>query len=150
MNSELPTIEEFRKVAHAMVDRRLWVEQLLFRVQAVIRARGHNRMRELRQLELAIRMEMDDTRVTKPLYDFIWDTTERFRLRILSMHDGVSDSDLFICSCIHLGLSISDVAEIRNVATSSVNMSRYRLKKKLGLQGHEDLVLYIQNFMEKD
>lgn len=145
MNPHLQSKEEIRKATNSMVDRKLWAEQLLARVQAVMHARGHERLRGLQQLELAIRMEMEDAQVTKPLYHFIWEHSEKLREQLLARHNQLSESDLFLCACIHSGISTTDVADIKGVTPTTINMNRYRLKKKLGLPSHEDLEIYIHN-----
>jgi hypothetical protein len=150
MNTPPRAIEEIRTVTHSLIDKREWAEQLLSRVRAVMHARGKDRLRELRHLELAIQIEIDDTQVTKPLYHFIRDNSERLREKMSAMHGHLSENDLFLCACIYLGISMADVSEIRTVAPSSVIMSRYRLKKKLGLSIHDDLETYIQNCLKTD
>lgn len=147
MNPRLKSKEEIRNVTHSMVDRKLWAEQLLARVKAVLNARGHERVRELHQLELVIRMEMEDAQVTGPLYHFIWENSEKLREKLTVMHNHLSDGDLFLCACIHSGISTTDVADIKGVTPTTINMTRYRLKKKLGLPQHQDLESYINSLI---
>lgn len=148
MNSDPLTTNEIRNLTHSIVDRRLWAEKLLSHVRVMMHARGKDRIRELRQLELTIRLEIDDTRMAKSLYNFIWDHTEKIRDVLSARYHALSENDLFLCACIYLGISTTDVAEIRTIAPSSVNMSRYRLKKKFGLTAHDDLDVYIQTSLK--
>ena len=150
MNIHHPSSEDIRTATHAMLDKRTWAEQLLPRVRAVIHAKGKDRLKELRQLELAIQMEIDDTRLTKTLYHSILDNTETLRKQISLKHALLSENDLFLCACIYLSIPMADVSEIKAVAPSSVIMGRYRLKKKLGLSLHDDLETYIQNNLKND
>lgn len=148
MNTDLPSTNEIRNLTHSLVDRRRWAEKLLSQVQAMIHVRGKDRIRELRQLELTIRLEIEDTRMAKPLYHFICDHTEKLREVLSARYNALSDNDLFLCACIYLGINTTDIAEIRNMAASSVTMSRYRLKKKFGLTAKDDLDVYIQNSLK--
>lgn len=145
MNTPPLSKEQIRKATHFLVDKQLWAAQLLTRVHAVMHAKGNERLKELQQLELAIRIEMEDVQSTEPLYHFIWNNSEKLRGKLLAKHSQLSDSDLFLCACIHCGISMSDVAKIQGVAHATINMKRYRLKKKLGLTPQEDLEMYIYN-----
>jgi hypothetical protein len=150
MNTYNPSVDEIRTVTHTLIDKRTWAEQLLPRVRAVIHAKGKDRLKGLRQLELAIQMEIDDTRLTKTLYQTILDNTETLRKQFSVKHAPLSENDLFLCACIYLSIPMTDVSEIKAVAPSSVIMGRYRLKKKLGLSLHDDLETYIQNGLNTD
>ena len=145
MNTHLHSKEEIKKVTHTLVDKKIWAEQLLTRVQAVLRSRGNERMRELQQLELEIRKELEVDQVSGSIFHFIWDNSEKLRGHLSALNNRLSDNDLFLCACIHAGISMSDVAEIKSVAPATINMNRYRLKKKLGLHPDEDLETYIHN-----
>lgn len=147
MNIHPQSKEQIRKATHSLVERQLWIEQLLTRVQSVMHARGHERHKELQQLELAIRMEMEDSQETEPLYHIIWNNSQKLREYLLAAHHQLPDSDLFLCACIHFGISMSDVAKIKGVAPATINMNRYRLKKKLGLPPEEDLENYIYHLI---
>jgi len=48
-------------------------------------------------------------------------------------------NELELCGYLKLRLSGSEIASIRNVDPKSVTKSKQRLKKKLGLQGKDDL-----------
>src|SRR5688572_8148781 len=120
MNTYHPSSEEIRTVAHTVIDKRIWAAQLLSRVRAVMQAKGKDRLKELRQLELAIQMEIDESPGTKPLYHFILEHSEKLCEKISATHGPVSENDLFLCACIYLDISITDVSEIKSVDPSSV------------------------------
>jgi hypothetical protein len=80
-------------------------------------------------------MEINDQAVVLPLQELIPSHTRRLQEKIISLHDLVSDNEIFLCACIHLCISIQDIANNKLVDPSSIVMSRYRQKKKLGCQG---------------
>lgn len=60
--------------------------------------------------------------------------------------DGLTTNDKHLCGLIRLNLSSKDIAAIKNISTKSVEMGRYRLRKKLHLKPEEDLSEFLQNF----
>ncbi len=60
--------------------------------------------------------------------------------------EGLTTNDKHLCGLIRLNLSSKDIAAIKNISTKSVEMGRYRLRKKLSLSPDEDLSEFLQNF----
>ncbi|MEM9545734.1 MAG: triple tyrosine motif-containing protein [Bacteroidota bacterium] len=52
--------------------------------------------------------------------------------------------DLRLCTYIKMGLSTREIAEMMHVLPSSINVSRSRLRKKLGLEAKEDLFSFLE------
>lgn len=123
--------------------KRAWAEQLLSQVLAIQRTKGRYRQKEIQQLEAMIRMELKELDMVVPIQDFILAQAMKLQKKITSVEGLVSENDLFLCACIYLGISIPDIACIKMVDPSSVVMSRYRLKKKLGLKARDDLDAYV-------
>lgn len=59
--------------------------------------------------------------------------------------EGLTTNDKHLCGLIRLNLSSKDIAAIKNISTKSVEMGRYRLRKKLNLRPEEDLAEFLQN-----
>jgi DNA-binding CsgD family transcriptional regulator len=53
-----------------------------------------------------------------------------------------------LLSLMKLGLNAGDIKTIQNTTLASVKSSRYRIRKKLGLNSDEDIILYIERFKE--
>ena len=49
------------------------------------------------------------------------------------------------CVCFAIGMDIGDVSECFSIEQSSVHMARYRLKKKFGLNNHDDLDVFLRS-----
>lgn len=50
-----------------------------------------------------------------------------------------------LCGLIRLNLSTKDIASVRNISPKSVEMGRYRLRKKLQLDSSDDIAIFMQN-----
>ena len=75
---------------------------------------------------------------------------EQFRIHFESIHKsffsklrennpGLTQTDLQLCAYIKLNMATKEIARLMNITPESVNTHRYRLRKKLNLNGEETL-----------
>ena len=64
---------------------------------------------------------------------------EDFYHRLVSKYPQLSDNDRKLCAMVRLGLSSKEIASIVNISPKSVDMNRYRLRKKMDLEAEEEL-----------
>lgn len=85
------------------------------------------------------------------------DDWERFRLhfdevhgdllkRLKESYPALTPYDLKMCAYIRLNLSSKDIARILNVTPRAVEISRWRLRKKLGIESDTNLVEFFMKF----
>ena len=67
--------------------------------------------------------------------DFIVDLKEK--------HADVSNNDVKLCAYLRMNLSTKEIAQLMNISTRGVEISRYRLRKKLGLATETNLFDYL-------
>ena len=96
--------------------------------------------------------EMDKLISQGEQQDRDWDT---FKVHFEKVHPAffsalkqacpeLSPNDLKHCAYLRINLSVKEVAQMLGINAQSVNQSRYRLKKKLGLSTEDSLSDYIQ------
>ena len=66
-----------------------------------------------------------------------------FLKKVKELHPTLSPNDLKLCAYLRLNLSTKEIAKLLNITSRSVEIKRYRLRKKLNLQHEENLVSYI-------
>ncbi len=69
-----------------------------------------------------------------------------FFRRLKNTHASLSLNDIRHCACIKMNLGTKEIARFFNIKAPSVQISRVRLKKKMGLPDHTDLRSYILKF----
>ena len=69
-----------------------------------------------------------------------------FLRRIKSKHENLTHNDLRLCAYLRLNLSSKEIAPLLNISVKSVEMKRYRLRKKFDLPHQDNLIEYILNF----
>ncbi len=68
-----------------------------------------------------------------------------FFKKIGALFPDLTPNEIHLCGLIKLGLTIKDIASIKNISPKSVEMNRYRLRKKLTLKEGEDLNQYLNS-----
>jgi len=66
-----------------------------------------------------------------------------FLNKIKSLHSNLTANDLKFCAFLRLNLSSKEIAPLLNISVRSVEIKRYRLRKKLELEHSENLIDYI-------
>lgn len=83
----------------------------------------------------------DDWRSFTRNFDIVY---ENYTKRLIELHPDLNSSDLRICCYLKMGISSKEIAPLFNISYRSVEMTRYRLRKKLGLERETNLVDYLQ------
>ncbi|MFD2585940.1 triple tyrosine motif-containing protein [Croceitalea marina] len=66
-----------------------------------------------------------------------------FLKKVKNLHPSLSPNDLKLCAYLRLNLSSKEIAQLLHISPRSVEIKRYRLRKKLDLKHEENLVNYI-------
>lgn len=66
-----------------------------------------------------------------------------FLKKIKTKHDNLTNNDLRLCAYLRLNLSSKEIAPLLNISVKSVEMKRYRLRKKFDLPHQDNLIDYI-------
>ena len=75
-----------------------------------------------------------------------FDNADRdFFKNLKESHPNLSPNDMKLCAYLRLNLSSKEIAPLFNISARSVEIKRYRLRKKLNLSSNENLTNYIIN-----
>ena len=69
-----------------------------------------------------------------------------FSKRIRSAFPGLTPQEMKLCAYLRLNLSTKEIAQLMHISVRGVEISRYRLRKKLGLEREVNLLEFILNF----
>lgn len=104
------------------------------------------RVKDVKRLLALIRENIshdDDLKRFTANFDVVY---ENFTKRLIAEHPGLTVTDVRICCYLRMGLSSKDIAPLMNISPRSVEMSRYRLRKKLNLEREVNIQEYLQRF----
>ena len=68
---------------------------------------------------------------------------QKFLKKLKKLHSNLSPNDIKLCAYLRLNLSSKEIAPLLNISIRSVEIKRYRLRKKLGLVPEDNLANYI-------
>ena len=68
---------------------------------------------------------------------------KNFMKNLKSKHPNLTPNDLKLCAYLRLNLSSKEIAPLLNISPRSVEVKRYRLRKKMGLEHESGLTEYI-------
>ena len=66
-----------------------------------------------------------------------------FMKTVKTLHPSITPNDLRLCAYLRLNLSSKEIAPLLNISHKSVEVKRYRLRKKMGLEHDQSLSNYI-------
>lgn len=115
-----------------------------------------NRLENLENAELTSDVRRQVSRIKSIIRDNIshdddWRTFihnfdaayEDYTKKLLALHPTLTPTELRVCCYIKMGLSSKDIAPLFNISYRSVEMTRYRLRKKLNLRRENSLTEYL-------
>ena len=94
-------------------------------------------------------MDSDKIWVDKSADDFytkIDALSSSFYDKLTTQFEGLTKTEIRLCSLIKLDLDTKQIAALQNINPSSVKKSRNRLRKKLNLSPEEDLDAFLKTF----
>ena len=68
---------------------------------------------------------------------------KNFIKKVKSLHSDLTPNDLRLCAYLRLNLSSKEIAPLLNISPRSVEVKRYRLRKKMNLDHNANLTNYI-------
>ncbi|MEM8909571.1 MAG: hypothetical protein AAGD05_17115, partial [Bacteroidota bacterium] len=118
------------------------IRESLQELEADVSTKGKTRInRMLKEIDRSIDLD-EDWRKFKLHFE---EVHPDFFTKLLHRFPRLNPRQLRHCAYIKLGLSSKETAQLLNVAPKSIEMARYRLKKKLLLKKEERLSVFIQS-----
>ncbi|UJH66446.1 tetratricopeptide repeat protein [Allomuricauda sp. SCSIO 65647] len=147
LNSEI----EFKKkdlttLAVNISNNQEWAESLAERLQSLKAATGRKRQKELELLEEEIKNKIWVNKDSDDFYQKVDELSSSFYARLNERFEGLTKTEVRLCSFIKLDLNTKQIATLQNINPSSVKMSRNRLRKKLNLSPEDDLSAFLRAF----
>ncbi len=72
-----------------------------------------------------------------------------FVLQLKEKHPTITPNELKLCAYLRMNLSTKEIAQLMNISVRGVEISRYRLRKKLGITSETSLFDYLINMGSK-
>ena len=100
---------------------------------------------EFNKLHKSIIKEVNTDKSWKDLEKHIKNVHFEFLKRLKEKYPTISPRELDLSTYLLMNMSTKEIAEIMNISTGGVELARYRLRKKLGLNKKENLIGFLMS-----
>lgn len=145
LNSELEHQQnDLTNFAVNISNNQAWAESLAEKLEVIKTSTGRKRGAEMDELEAAIKNKVWVNKESEEFYKKIDAFSSAFYNKLTTQFEGLTKTEIRLCSLIKLNLDTKQIAVLQNINPSSVKMSRNRLRKKLNLGPEDDLHAFLQ------
>jgi inorganic phosphate transporter, PiT family len=138
--------KEFMDIAFNINEQHAFLEKISTGLNEIIEINNHDdRTQRLKDLSLMIRQKMSFSKEKKEFYTQIEDIHKDFHTKLKTSFPNLTDMDKRLAGLLRLNLSTKEISSLLNISPKSVEISRYRLKKKLKLEKEDNLLKFISN-----
>ncbi|MCF8457005.1 MAG: LuxR C-terminal-related transcriptional regulator [Bacteroidales bacterium] len=135
---------EIVNYALSVIQKNEYFGEIKQQVSELLKLKGIDRNHEItaiiRRLVQTINANKDIDDVQKNIeevnYQFMYQLKENF--------PNLSDNEKRLCGFLRIGLSNKEIAALNNISLKAVEMARYRLRKKLDIDGQVDLAEFFE------
>jgi inorganic phosphate transporter, PiT family len=138
--------KEFIDIALNINEQREFLEILSSGIHDIMNEQDTEaRNQKLRELSLLIKQKMSFSSEKREFYVQIEEVHRDFHLKLKNTFPNLTDIEKRLAGLLRLNLSNKEISSLLNISTKSVEVSRYRLKKKMNLNKEETLTQFINN-----
>lgn len=138
--------KEFIDMAFNLTEQRLFLEEIITRLEELEQSAGHSSNKnDLRSVIALIRQKMSFSKEKENFYGEVEMIHKDFKTKLETSFPSLTEQEKKLATLIRLNLSNKEIATLLSISPKSVEVSRHRLKRKLGLQSEDNLMQYINS-----
>ena len=132
--------KEQKKVALSIIRKNEILSKLKAEIE-ILKSKPENTLKfsDLNTLRILILENLNIENERKSFDKYIKELNDNFFQNLEKKYPGLSDNEKKLCSLLRLKLTSKEIASILNITPKSVEVNRYRLRKKLNLKKEEKL-----------
>jgi len=136
--------KDLADMAISLSQKQEWASELNQHLQIIESSKGSKRSREFMKLKNNVRSQIYVSKQTDLLRENIDALSVGYYEELREKFPSLTKTEIKLCSFIRLKLTISQIAHLQHIDSSSVVVGRYRLKRKLGLGTDQNLNEFLQ------
>ncbi|MGD1959282.1 MAG: tetratricopeptide repeat protein [Fulvivirga sp.] len=130
--------QEIINFAVQITEKNEFLEKLNSQVKK-LNGRAKELPEELKQIVELVKSHFSITEQREEFHQHVENVYDAFFQRLETKYPGLSMSEKRLAALIRINLTSKDIASVVNISPKSVDMNRYRLRKKMGLESAENL-----------
>lgn len=100
---------------------------------------------ELKRISSRIERDIQNENAWEAFDRYFDEVHQEFHLRLKTLHPDLTPGELRLCSYLRMNISTKEIAPLMNISFRGVEISRYRLRKKLRLDRSVNVTEYLMN-----
>lgn len=138
--------KEFMDIALNINEQKIFLEKLSTSINDVIKtADQEEKNTKLKEISLLIKQRMTFSQEKKDFYIRIEDISRDFHMKLKIAFPNLTDLEKRLAVLLRLNFSTKEISSLLNISPKSVEIARYRLKKKMNISKENNLINFIQN-----
>lgn len=135
---------ELEKFALQLVEKENILTSLKNVIKLLKQASSENEREDvIKEITMMINNSLNLAKERKLFYSSVSNVNAEFFTRLSQQFSTLTESDQRLIALIKLGLSSKEIASLSNISPKSVEMNRYRLRKKLNLPPDLELAVFV-------
>jgi phosphate/sulfate permease/DNA-binding CsgD family transcriptional regulator len=136
--------KEFIDMANNLTEQRLFLDEInKLLVETLTKDKLSDYQESIRNIQNIIHQKLTFASEKSTFYAEVEKIHKDFKIKLESKYPDLSEHDKKLATLIRLDLSNKEIATLMGISPKSVEVSRYRLKKKLGLEKDSSLIEFI-------
>lgn len=138
--------QEYNRILLNIKEQKEFLENITAHIHELIGSKDlQKRDEKLKELSLILKQRMSFTREINDFYEKLEETHKGFTEKLQEKFPDLTEYDIRLAILVRLGLSSKEIATLMNISPKSVEIARYRLRKKLGLKERESMGDLLKN-----
>lgn len=137
---------EFGVMAMALTEQKLFLDEMATKLEELKdQITDENQLLKVQHIRTLVQQKMSFTKEKKVFYFNAEHTNRAFFEALDKKYPGLNPQEKRLALLIRVGLSNKELSTMLNITPKSVEVVRYRLKKRLGLDKDDNLNQFIEN-----
>ncbi|MCM1153265.1 MAG: hypothetical protein NC328_06400 [Muribaculum sp.] len=140
--------QQLSDTAMSLIHKNEILQEISDKIESIRNSPGASQIppavaRQLASLQKSVKNDIgkdDDWKSFHRNFDIVYGD---FTKKLIRLHPSLTISDQRLCCYIRMGLSSKEISPLINISYKSVEMARYRLRKKIGLTQESSLQEYL-------
>ncbi|WP_372792424.1 inorganic phosphate transporter [Lutibacter sp.] len=137
---------EQKKIALSIIRKNEILSKLKAEIENLkLKPEGKLKFSDLNSLKMLILENLNVEKERKSFNKYIKELDHAFYQNLIKKYPDLTDNEKKLCSLLRLKLTSKEIASILNITPKSVEVNRYRLRKKMNINKSEKLSKIIRN-----
>jgi len=138
--------KEFIDLAFNLTEQRIFLEELNEKLDGIkMNCSAPDIKAQLNSTQTLIHQKLTFSREKETFYGEVEQIHKEFNLRLDTNYPELTDQEKKLATLIRMNLSTKEIATLLSISPKSVEVARYRLKKKMSLDKDDNLTQFIRN-----